>query len=116
MYELQRLLQRQVRQLASGVLGHPESSALDRTAEAGVSVRLRCHKRTSTKENAHPARQRGVNGRRGASLEEIGALYRSRFDIFARVAASVTGELGTSARRGAGSLRDRGAQARLVPG
>ena len=30
-------------------------------------------------------------GRRGASLDELEALYRSRFDIFARVAASVTG-------------------------
>jgi RNA polymerase sigma factor (sigma-70 family) len=33
-----------------------------------------------------------VIGRRGASLEEIEALYRSRFDVFARVAASVTGD------------------------
>ena len=31
-------------------------------------------------------------GRRGASLEELEALYRSRFDVFARVAASVTGD------------------------
>ena len=30
-------------------------------------------------------------GRRGASLDELEALYRSRFDVFARVAASVTG-------------------------
>jgi RNA polymerase sigma-70 factor, ECF subfamily len=30
--------------------------------------------------------------RRGASLDELEALYRSRFDIFARVAASVTGD------------------------
>jgi RNA polymerase sigma-70 factor (ECF subfamily) len=29
--------------------------------------------------------------RRGASLEELEALYRNRFDVFARVAASVTG-------------------------
>jgi RNA polymerase sigma factor (sigma-70 family) len=33
-----------------------------------------------------------VIGRRGASLDELEALYRSRFDIFARVAASVTGD------------------------
>jgi RNA polymerase sigma-70 factor (ECF subfamily) len=33
-----------------------------------------------------------VIGRRGASLEELEALYRSRFDVFARVAASVTGD------------------------
>jgi RNA polymerase sigma-70 factor (ECF subfamily) len=53
---------------------------------------LRCHKRPSTKENAHPAHQRSVKGRRGASLDELEALYRSRFDVFARVAASVTGD------------------------
>jgi RNA polymerase sigma factor (sigma-70 family) len=29
---------------------------------------------------------------RGASLDELEALYRSRFDVFARVAASVTGD------------------------
>lgn len=31
-------------------------------------------------------------GRRGASLDELEGLYRSRFDVFARVAASVTGD------------------------
>ena len=31
-------------------------------------------------------------GRRGASLDELEALYRSRFDVFARVAASVTAD------------------------
>ena len=31
-------------------------------------------------------------GRRGASLNDLEALYRSRFDVFARVAASVTGD------------------------
>ncbi len=31
-------------------------------------------------------------GRRGASLDELEALYRSRFDVFTRVAASVTGD------------------------
>jgi RNA polymerase sigma-70 factor (ECF subfamily) len=33
-----------------------------------------------------------VIGRRGASLDDLEALYRSRFDVFARVAASVTGD------------------------
>jgi RNA polymerase sigma-70 factor (ECF subfamily) len=33
-----------------------------------------------------------VTGRRGASLNELEALYRSRFDVFTRVAASVTGD------------------------
>jgi RNA polymerase sigma-70 factor, ECF subfamily len=33
-----------------------------------------------------------VRGRRGASLDDLEALYRSRFDVFARVAASVTGD------------------------
>lgn len=31
-------------------------------------------------------------GRHGASLDELEALYRNRFDVFARVAASVTGD------------------------
>jgi RNA polymerase sigma factor (sigma-70 family) len=31
-------------------------------------------------------------GRRGASVDDLEALYRSRFDVFARVAASVTGD------------------------
>ena len=31
-------------------------------------------------------------GRRGASVDELEALYRRRFDVFARVAASVTGD------------------------
>jgi RNA polymerase sigma factor (sigma-70 family) len=47
---------------------------------------------SSTKEIAHPLRQRGVIRRRGARLDELEALYRSRFDVFARVAASVTGD------------------------
>ena len=38
------------------------------------------------------SRQRDVVGRRGASMEELEALYRSRFDAFARVAASVAGD------------------------
>jgi RNA polymerase sigma-70 factor (ECF subfamily) len=33
-----------------------------------------------------------VIGRRGASLDELEALYRSRFHVFARVAASVSGD------------------------
>ena len=33
-----------------------------------------------------------MNGHRGARLDELEALYRSRFDVFARVAASVTGD------------------------
>jgi RNA polymerase sigma factor (sigma-70 family) len=33
-----------------------------------------------------------VIGRRGASLDDLEVLYRSRFDVFARVAASVTGD------------------------
>ena len=31
-------------------------------------------------------------GRRGAKLEDLEALYRSRFEVFARVAATVTGD------------------------
>jgi RNA polymerase sigma-70 factor (ECF subfamily) len=33
-----------------------------------------------------------VIGRRGASRDDLEALYRSRFDVFVRVAASVTGD------------------------
>jgi RNA polymerase sigma-70 factor (ECF subfamily) len=33
-----------------------------------------------------------VIGRRGASLDELEELYRSRFDVFTRVAASLTGD------------------------
>jgi RNA polymerase sigma factor (sigma-70 family) len=33
-----------------------------------------------------------VRGRRGASLDDLEALYRSRFEVFARVAVSVTGD------------------------
>ncbi len=33
-----------------------------------------------------------MTGRRGASLDELEALYRSRFEVFTRVAASVTGD------------------------
>lgn len=32
-------------------------------------------------------------GRRGATLEDLEALSRSRFEVFARVAATVTGDL-----------------------
>jgi RNA polymerase sigma factor (sigma-70 family) len=33
-----------------------------------------------------------VIGRRGTSLDDLEALYRSRFEVFARVAATVTGD------------------------
>lgn len=46
----------------------------------------------STKEKAHPPRQRRVIGRRGARLDELEVLYCSRFEVFVRVAASVTGD------------------------
>jgi hypothetical protein len=46
MHDQGRILQRQVRQLAGGVLGHPESSAFDRSTEANVSVRLDGHTNT----------------------------------------------------------------------
>src|SRR5688572_32844729 len=43
MHELQRVLERQVREFAGGVLCHPQSSALNRSPEANMSVRLRRH-------------------------------------------------------------------------
>ena len=45
MDELERVRKRQVRELARGVLGHPERSTLERSTEADVSVRLRGHER-----------------------------------------------------------------------
>ena len=42
--ELQGILEREVRQLAGGVLGQPECSALDRASEADVGVRLSRHR------------------------------------------------------------------------
>jgi hypothetical protein len=45
MHELQQNLERQVRKLARGVLGQPQRAALDRSAEAVLSVRLRGHER-----------------------------------------------------------------------
>jgi hypothetical protein len=40
MHEPQRVLERQVRELAGRVLGEPKRSALDRSAEANMRVRL----------------------------------------------------------------------------
>ena len=46
MHELQRVLERQVRELAGGVLGQPYGSTLDCSAEADVRVGLGGHERT----------------------------------------------------------------------
>ena len=43
--ELERVLERQIREFASSVLSQPESSALDGTTEADVRVRLRGQER-----------------------------------------------------------------------
>ena len=45
-----------------------------------------------TKQNARPERQVGVSRNRGATLDELEELYRRLFDVFVRVAASVTGD------------------------
>jgi hypothetical protein len=45
MDELQEIFERNVRQLAGGVLGHPQGTSLDRPAEADVRVRLGSHER-----------------------------------------------------------------------
>lgn len=45
-----------------------------------------------TKQNLRAERQRGVIGHRGATLDELEALYRRLYDVFVRVAASVTGD------------------------
>lgn len=49
-------------------------------------------RRSSAKEIDGGVRQSGVIGRRGARLDELEALYRSRFEVFARVAATIVGD------------------------
>jgi RNA polymerase sigma-70 factor (ECF subfamily) len=46
----------------------------------------------STKQIPGPARQVVVIGRGGATLDELEELYRRLYDVFVRVAASVTGD------------------------
>jgi hypothetical protein len=55
--EPERILEREIRQLAGGVLGHPERTALDRSAEANLTVRLRSQERMFSR-----LRFRGVAG------------------------------------------------------
>jgi hypothetical protein len=43
--ELEGILERELRKLTSRIFGHPEGSALDRSAEADVRVRLRRQER-----------------------------------------------------------------------
>jgi hypothetical protein len=45
MDELKRVFEGQVRQLPSGVLGHPQGTSLDRSAEADLSMSFRSHER-----------------------------------------------------------------------
>jgi Zn-dependent protease len=45
MHELEGVLEWKVQKLTSGVLGHPECAALDRSAEAGVCVSFGGHER-----------------------------------------------------------------------
>jgi RNA polymerase sigma factor (sigma-70 family) len=58
---------------------------------AVASVR-ECSPNAPTKQIPDPVHQRGVIGRRGASVDELEALYSKRFVVFERVAASVTGD------------------------
>jgi hypothetical protein len=50
MHELQRILKRQVRELARRVLGEPERPSLDRAPEANLSVRLCGHERMFSRQ------------------------------------------------------------------
>ncbi len=43
MHELQRVLEREIRQLAGSIFGQPQGSALDGSAEADASVGLDGH-------------------------------------------------------------------------
>jgi hypothetical protein len=45
MDELQGVLEREVRELARGVLRQPERTSLDRSAEADAGARVSCHER-----------------------------------------------------------------------
>src|SRR5215218_8362948 len=47
---------------------------------------------SGTKQKPPPERQRGVVRNRGATLDELEALYRHLFGVFVRVATSVTGD------------------------
>jgi hypothetical protein len=47
---MERVLERQVRELASCVLGHPQSSTLDRSAEADMRHGLSGHKQLACLE------------------------------------------------------------------
>jgi hypothetical protein len=42
---LKRVFERQVRQLAGSILRHPQRAALDRAAEADLSMSFRSHER-----------------------------------------------------------------------
>jgi hypothetical protein len=53
MHKLQGVLERQVRELASGVLGHPQGAALDCSPKADVGVRLRGQERMFSRLNRH---------------------------------------------------------------
>jgi len=53
MHKLQRVLERQIRELAGGVLGQPQRPALDRTAEADVRVWLRGHEHMFAQPKPH---------------------------------------------------------------
>lgn len=57
-----------MQQLAGGMLGHPESSALDRSAEANVSVCLRRHERTVPL--LQKPRSRTINGAMAKTTRE----------------------------------------------
>jgi hypothetical protein len=45
MHKLEQVLERQVRELASGVFGEPECSAFDGSVEADLGMRLRGQER-----------------------------------------------------------------------
>ena len=65
---------------------------LSRPQESSARSRVRRGSRSATKQNELLPCHAHVTERRGASLDELEALYRSRFEVFTRVAASVTGD------------------------
>ena len=78
MDELQRVLERQVRELAGGVLGQPQSSALDRSAEPDVRVGLGGQERMfSCDRRSNKKARRG-----GPSTEHTKAPSQSSSSLF----------------------------------
>lgn len=78
MDEPECVLEREIRKLAGRVLGYPERSTLDRSAEAGVGVSLRGHERMFSCFDFEPFLSESPEGpHRCVGLRSLGWLSRS---------------------------------------